>query len=137
SRYGVAALGPWSGGLNNDGEDVTLRDSLDNRIDEVDFKSEFPWPIAANGGGASMQLVNPSLDNNLGSSWRSGAPATPGATNIVFASNAPPNIRQVAHAPEQPTSTNQVAITCKVTDPEGVASVQLSYQLVTPGNFIP
>src|SRR5262249_23454719 len=97
SRYGVSALGPWTGAINNQGERITLRDGDNNVIDEVDFRSEFPWPIAANGNGASMQLVHPSLDNDLGSSWRSAAP-TPGATNGVFAMNAAPNIRQVNHS---------------------------------------
>ena len=136
SQHGVAALGPWVGALNGEGERVTLRDPSDGVVDDVDFRSEFPWPIAANGDGPSMQLVNPSLDNDLGSSWRAGG-LTPGATNSVFAANAAPNIRQVNHSPNQPRSTNQVVITAKVTDPEGVASVTVSYQLVAPGSFIP
>ena len=41
------------------------------RIDRVNFDIDFPWPIAADGVGSSMELINPSLDNNLGSSWRS------------------------------------------------------------------
>jgi hypothetical protein len=134
--YGAAAFGPWNGGLNNDGENLSLRDALNNSVDEVNFQSEFPWPIAANGNGPSAQLINPTLDNDLGSSWMSGIP-TPGATNSVFATNAPPNIRQVEHTPRTPSSSNQVAITCKVTDPEGVASVVLWYQVVAPGNYVP
>lgn len=91
SRYGIAAFGPWQGGINNDGEEITLRNALNDVVEVVDFQPEFPWPIAADGEGASMQLVNPSLDNDLGSSWRSGIPPTPGATNVVFATNAAPN----------------------------------------------
>ncbi len=140
SRYGVAAFGPWTGNLNSDGERVTLRDPADNMVDQVDYQSEFPWPIAANGNGPSMELINPALDNNLGSSWASPLnPATPspGAVNQVHNSSVAPNIRQVNHSPKQPGSTNQVTVTAKVTDPEGVASVTLSYQVVAPGNFIP
>jgi len=137
ARYGVTALGPWDGALNSDGERITLRDPNDAIVDEVDFRSEFPWPIAANGEGASMQLVNPSLDNDLGSSWRSGTPLTPDAANSVFAANAAPNIRQVDHSPNTPASTNSVTITAKVTDPEGVSSVSLSYQVVLPGSYVP
>ena len=136
NRFGVIALGPWTGGINNDGEEISVRDSLNDVVDKVDFKSEFPWPIAADGGGASAQLINPLLDNNLGSSWRSGGP-TPGATNSIFATNAAPNIRQVDHSPNWPASTNQVVVTAKVTDPNGVASVALAYQVVAPGQFLP
>lgn len=136
SRYGVTALGPWAGGIRNEGEEITLRNPVNEVVDRVGFKSEFPWPIAANGDGPSMQLVHPGLDNDLGSSWRSALP-TPGTNNSVYATNAAPNIRQVNHAPKQPASTNSVTITCKVTDPEGVAAVTLAYQIVTPGNYLP
>lgn len=140
ARYGVAARGPWTGGLSSDGETVTLRDATDAVVDEVAYKSEFPWPIAANGNGSSMELINPDTDNNLGSSWASPlnpAVPSPGAKNQVFATNAAPNIRQVNHTPQKPASTNQVIVTAKITDPQGVASVVLNYQVVTPGNFIP
>ena len=136
SRYGVTAFGPWSGGLNNDGEEFTLRDALNDVVDRVDYQNEFPWPVAPDGNGPSAQLVNASLDNDLGSSWRSALP-TPGATNSVWSTNAAPNIRQVEHSPNSPRSTNQVTVTCKVTDPDGVGSVSLAYQIVAPGSYIP
>ncbi len=65
-----------------------------------------------------------------------GVTPTPGAINSVFANNAPPQIRQVAHTPEQPTSGVPVKITAKVTDPDGVSAVTLEYQIVNPGNYI-
>jgi hypothetical protein len=140
ARYGVPALGPWTGNLSSDGERITLRDPADNIVDEVDYGSEFPWPIAANGNGASMELINSALDNDLGSSWASPlnpAVPSPRAPNQVFATNAAPNIRQVDHAPQRPASTNQVLVTAKITDPQGVAAVVLHYQVVAPGNYIP
>ena len=62
---------------------------------------------------------------------------TPGERNSVFTNSVPPNIRQVNHSPREPGSSDQVIITSKVTDPQGVASVLLRYQLVAPGQFIP
>jgi hypothetical protein len=67
--YGAMAEGPWSGSLKNAGEKVTLRDAAGNKIDEVDYQRAFPWPTCP--GGASMELINASLDNNIGASWRS------------------------------------------------------------------
>ena len=61
---------------------------------------------------------------------------SPGASNSVFSPNAAPNIRQVDHTPEQPVAGQDVVITAKVTDPDGVSSVTLSYQLVDPGAYI-
>jgi hypothetical protein len=65
-----------------------------------------------------------------------GAAPTPGRQNSVFAANAPPAVRQVAHTPSQPASNVPVTITAKVTDPDGVASVTLAYQVVDPGAYI-
>lgn len=61
---------------------------------------------------------------------------TPGGVNSVFATNAPPQIRQVAHYPEQPSSGQPVRITAKITDPQGVENVQLHYQVVLPGSYV-
>ena len=72
--YGVTALGPWVGKLDSDGEKVTLRDSAGHVIDVVNYKVGFPWPIAPSGDGGSMELLHPSLDNDLGSSWRVSRP---------------------------------------------------------------
>jgi len=329
AEYGFAPLGPYEGGFASEGENIELCDAGGTVVDEVEYKPEFPWPVGAGGGdGPSMELVYPSLDNNLGGSWRSSAsvatypqltyipkaatgwrwrpgtteassptsawrqngfvedgtwttfqapigfgeiydsgggslplnttisgmrynylsvfvrktftiapgeipasltlrycnddgilvwingtlvaqrlmptteptiatdattwqdpeglwyevnitnaatflvegtntvavqlvndkldssdlgldlelvrPAastvlrpTPGARNTVFSATVPPQIRQVGHDPQQPTSTEAVTVTAKVTDPQGVGSVQLAYQVVAPGDFIP
>ncbi|MGI9244205.1 MAG: LamG-like jellyroll fold domain-containing protein, partial [Verrucomicrobiales bacterium] len=70
----ATAIGPFQGSLNSDGEVVRLRDANDNIIDEVDYKVGFPWPVASDGGGASIELIKPELDNSLGSSWRASIP---------------------------------------------------------------
>ena len=70
SIYGVTAIGPWSGGLRNDGEEIDLRDGSGTLQDQVDYGSGFPWPTGAQGGGGSMELLNAALDNDLGGSWR-------------------------------------------------------------------
>ena len=328
AEYGFTPLGPYEGGFASEGEKVELRDAGGTVADGVEYQPEFPWPVGAGGGnGPSMELVHPSLDNNLGGSWRSSAssasyseltlipaaaegwrwrpgtseassptsawrqngfaedatwttfrapigfggisgsggtlplnttisgmrynylsifarktftiapgeipaslllrycnddgilvwingtlvaqrlmatteptiatdattwqdpeglwyevdvtnaatflvegtntlavqlvndkldssdlgldlelvrPAastvlrpTPGARNTVFSATVPPQIRQVAHHPRQPKSTEAVTVTAKVTDPQGVGQVQLLYQVVAPGDFIP
>ena len=138
ATLGAVAIGPYAGQLASEGETVRLRGPDDAIIDEVDYKVGFPWPVAANGEGPSIELINPTLDNELGSSWRaSQVPPTPGTQNSVFAANAAPNIRKVLHTPNQPTATDPVVITALVTDPEGVANVTLEYQVVAPGAYIP
>jgi len=61
---------------------------------------------------------------------------TPGKRNTTYTNNIPPHLRQVNHEPKQPKSTDDVRITVKVTDPDGVQSVILSYQPVYTGNYI-
>jgi hypothetical protein len=148
-KYGAVSssvYGPFAGNLSNEGERIILCDAQGNVVDEVNYQLGFPWPTVGDavpddgqhlGTGHSMQLVNPSFDNDLGGSWRSAYP-TPAAKNTaVYADNIPPHIRQVEHSPEQPKSSEVVTVTAKVTDPDGVASVTLHYQLVEPGNYIP
>jgi len=60
---------------------------------------------------------------------------TPGRRNSVYAVNAAPAMRQVTHSPNQPLADEPVTITAKITDPEGVGSVSLSYQRVDPGSY--
>ncbi len=61
---------------------------------------------------------------------------TPGHRNTTYMNNIPPLMRQVKHEPKQPKSSEDVKITVKVTDADGVQSVMLSYQLVYPGSYI-
>lgn len=153
SRYSVSGAGvlswqavgtPKYNSLSNNGEDVVLRDSGGNLKDEVKYNLGFPWPTVGDLPSHSMELIRPTLDNDIGGSWRSstGNP-TPRAVNSVFAANAPPAIRQVTHEAVSPVagqvwmrSNQQVRITTKVTDPDGVQSVSLQYQVVVPGDYI-
>ncbi len=63
--------------------------------------------------------------------------ASPGLVNRNFAANAAPAVRNVDHTPKTPTSSDPIIITAKITDPEGVASASLAYQICTAGSYIP
>jgi hypothetical protein len=71
-----------------------------------------------------------------------GAP-TPRAVNSVLAANAPPAIRQVDHTvinaqpgQEWPRGGQEVRVTAKITDAEGMGEVALSWQVVEPGDYL-
>ena len=136
-----SADGEFTGKLSNSGETLTLRDATGKLVDTVTYNPGFPWPTAAAGAGPSMELMNPLFDNDLGGNWRSAADSpvgrpSPGRVNAAFLDNAPPQIRQVRVAPEQPVSDEAVVLTAKVTDPDGVGDVTLAYQVVDPGDYI-
>ncbi|MEO7319314.1 MAG: lamin tail domain-containing protein, partial [Chthoniobacteraceae bacterium] len=138
TQYGFAPGAIYTGSLNSSGERIRLRDSASVIVDEVNYGVGFPWPTSARGGGYSMELINASLDNDLGASWRSSTTlkGTPRVQNSVVAPNAPPAIRQVDHTPAQPAAEVVVTVTARVTDPDGVAAVNLEYQIVAPGSYI-
>lgn len=71
TKWGITGvLGPWTGKLSNDGDNIILVDNNAVKIDEVDYQCGFPWPTSSRGDGPSMELINPAFDNNLGGNWR-------------------------------------------------------------------
>lgn len=67
--------GEYSGRLNPEGETLKLifADPQSNQevvIDKVTFGTEAPWPGLANGGGSSLQLIDPRRDNDRAGNWR-------------------------------------------------------------------
>jgi hypothetical protein len=72
ASHGIAgALGPWTGRLADDGENIRLEDRLGNLVDEVRYHDGGDWPEWADGGGASLELIDPRHDNDVGSAWDS------------------------------------------------------------------
>ncbi|MFT5409295.1 MAG: hypothetical protein ACI9NC_002016, partial [Verrucomicrobiales bacterium] len=75
SKFGVTTTHEYAGKLSVGGDDLRLLDAGGLEIDRVNYSAGFPWPTAARGGGSSMELIHPALDNDLGSSWRSAGAA--------------------------------------------------------------
>jgi hypothetical protein len=84
AKFGVVALGPWEGLLANDGENIALRNTAGEVVDEVDYQLGFPWPTVGDLPGYSIELVNPEFDNDLGGSWRRSLKGNQGAQTQVL-----------------------------------------------------
>jgi len=72
--FGVATYQWTSGGLSNGGEDIALHDNLGVLVDSVDYDDAAPFPFGSSqgepdGGGVSIELMNPMMDNNDGNNW--------------------------------------------------------------------
>ncbi len=80
---GVAVAAYFGGSLNNAGESITLNDATGRRITSVDYKSVAPWPTTPNGGGFSLEVINPDGDPNSPFNWKASnaVKGTPGAAN--------------------------------------------------------
>ncbi|PLX02893.1 MAG: hypothetical protein C0594_11460, partial [Marinilabiliales bacterium] len=59
----------WSGGLSNSGEAIVLLDNYARIVDSVFYENNTPWPVDANGNGASLEFCDPSMDNSLPDGW--------------------------------------------------------------------
>lgn len=72
-------------GLKGSGELIRLYDDKANIIDSLTYDDKSPWPIKADGYGASLELIHPNLDNSLAKSW-SASPnhGSPGNLNGVY-----------------------------------------------------
>jgi hypothetical protein len=68
--FGKTALA-WAGGaLTNGGETIKLLNAGGTVIDEVTYSNAAPWPLEANGGGASLVLCDPNSDNSNVANWQ-------------------------------------------------------------------
>ncbi len=86
TRYpGVTVFGYYGGNLNNGGELVAIVDAGGRLVTEVTYNNKAGWPTAADGGGYSIELIDPYGDLNSPANWRaSSAPnGTPGLPPVA------------------------------------------------------
>ncbi len=77
-------IGQFDFGLSGGGERVRLYDFEENLVDEVEYDDTLPWPVEADGEGATLELIDPALDNILADSWEASYGfGSPGAINSV------------------------------------------------------
>jgi hypothetical protein len=78
-------IGDFEFGLNNSGEIVRLFDSSELLVDKVEYDDEDPWPTEPDNTGPTLELINPSLANDMASNWvASIGNGTPGEINSVY-----------------------------------------------------
>ncbi len=86
--YGVLEQvgGVFGFGLSGGGERIALSSPTGCLVDAVEYDDALPWPLAADGGGASLELLDWYLPNENPSSWRASTVmgGTPGEVNSVF-----------------------------------------------------
>lgn len=134
----TGVVGGWQGKLSNSGETIELVDRGGVLIDRVTYSDEGDWALRelgpvdrghrgwlwsdlTDGGGRSLELVNPALPNEHGQNWAASrlGGGTPGLANSVAAADSPPLILDVGHVPIIPRSTDQVTVTARVLDELG------------------
>ena len=81
----VEALGPYNGQLSNRGERLRLINNHDRVMDELDFGTRSPWPVGADGSGASLAKINPDGGTIHVGNWSTSTQigGTPGELNFT------------------------------------------------------
>lgn len=67
---GTRTLGGFSQQLANGGETIVLANERGNVVDEVTYFDRGRWPSEADGGGSSLELIDPRADNDVAENWR-------------------------------------------------------------------
>ena len=83
-------IGEFDFGLNGGGEVVRLFDAGELQVDEVNYDDSSPWPLEPDGNGPTLELIHPSLDNDLGVNWATSDNngGTPGMVNSVYTADS-------------------------------------------------
>jgi hypothetical protein len=76
----------YGGTLSNSGDIIRLYAPGNILVDEVAYYPSGCWPAGADGNGPSLELINPTLDNSLATSWCSGSQnnGSPGLNNSCY-----------------------------------------------------
>ena len=78
-------IGDFGFGLSGGGELLRLFDSNEQLVDKVEYNDIAPWPTEPDGTGPTLELINPSLENDMASNWAaSSGNGTPGEINSVY-----------------------------------------------------
>ncbi|MBI4606102.1 MAG: lamin tail domain-containing protein [Planctomycetes bacterium] len=138
ARAGPAAklvFGPFEGSLADSGETIALIDGRGDVADRVEYQDSAPWPAAADGGGASLELIDPALDNRWPQAWTLGPPGgSPGRLSPRAEKGMDPAIAGVRHEPAVPSPEEAVTVHAHVLDTGKLAEVAVVYRDANAGS---
>ncbi len=151
----TSVAGIWNGHLHDGSERIELKDAAGKLMDVVQYADEgdwatrvvgpldhghrgWDWQADHDGGGKSLELVNPSLANHSGLNWSSSVSlnGTPGQVNSVNEANSAPLILDMSQSPILPRSTDAVIVSANISDElASLNSVRLHWRLDGAANF--
>jgi hypothetical protein len=127
--YGVTAVGRWASDfLSNGGEKLEIKNTLNAVVDSLTYDDVSPWPLEADGLGASLEIINPASDNAVATNWRASVTATGkqyGTVNIFASPNrlptAPstPSVQFALRSISVAENATTIAINATITNPNG------------------
>jgi hypothetical protein len=137
-HYQSQALGPFKKKLSHSGERIALMNDADQVIDEVTYSDEAPWPKSADGYGASLERISPTIPVSTHRNWGSSnlppqtiASGTPSAINDSFQRTLPPEVKGVSWLPEIPRPGQTLRIEATINDDHGIQVASVAFQTLT------
>ncbi|MHC4284042.1 MAG: CotH kinase family protein [Planctomycetota bacterium] len=128
-------VGGWDGRLSNSSEAIELNDEMRVNIDRVRYADEGDWAVREegpldnghrgwiwydehDGGGKSLELVNPGLPNQYGQNWATSLNngGTPGVGNSVAENDIAPMVLDAKHRPVIPRANDPVTVSARILD---------------------
>lgn len=135
----VNIAGVFAGKLSRKGCRLELADAQGQLVDIVEYGDRAPWPLGADGYGASLERICPAETGDDPANWaasqiESGAimGGTPGRPNTWFSPVPLPTIAEVQFSPPHPDTP--IPVSAAVADSAGVDSVVLAWQAWQDGS---
>lgn len=134
---GITVVGPLGGSLSNSDDLITLEDANDNAVDEVRYFEGGRWDARADGGGGSLELRNPGMDNTVPEAWAASDETSKSSwqTFTYTGTGAPPP------GSSDPTQYNELVMgllndgECLIDDVSVIDVTSGNIQLIQNGNF--
>jgi hypothetical protein len=89
ATYGnnLPVVGPWTGSIGADGDDLRLVAASGELLDRVLFTASAPWPVQSPAGGVALQLIDPLDDNSRPGNWSAIGAFTGPRQPVVYTSS--------------------------------------------------
>ena len=137
-HYKVQALGPFKKRLSHSGESISLMNDAGQVVDEFTFSDDPPWPKSADGYGASLERIAPTIPVTTHQNWAPSklppqtiAAGSPGTINFNFQQTLPPTISDASRVPENPRPGQSISIETAIVDDHGIQNATLVFQTLT------
>lgn len=127
TQYPIA--GTFTGSLSHKGKRLALTDGAGQVVEALEYSDRAPWPLAADGYGASLERICPQAPADDPLNWAASEAdpqmrrvGTPGARNSVYSEHPLPRVE--AHfGPVKPAEP--IPVSAKITDAAGIQAVTL------------
>ncbi|MDC0067010.1 lamin tail domain-containing protein, partial [Verrucomicrobia bacterium] len=88
-------LGPYEGRLDNAGETIRLKNNNGRIMDRITYNDKDPWPVSADGSGATLSKLIPMTASSPPDNWTSSPQisGTPGKINFQDSDLPPPTVK--------------------------------------------